>query len=180
MILIFVRMPRGHSSHESCRQSFLSARKKKKEREKKQKQQCYTDSWMWTKAKHSLGNNQSRQVFIARNKGPQRGWPPVSELDTSVTNGGVENIAAGRWLCLILPVYYTARSAFGKTLESPRTESEFRCRRATPASSRERCNDTHRCTATFKLEVMSNFSARYFLTPWMVKQYLDGVLSLDI
>lgn len=125
MSFIFVWMPRGHSSHESCRQSFLSARNKKKEK----KQQCYTDSWMWTKAKHSLGNNQSRQVFIACNKGPQRGWPPVSELDTSITNRGVENIAVGHWLCLIRPVYYTAQSAFGKTLESLRTKGKFPCHR---------------------------------------------------
>lgn len=174
MILIFEWMPRGHSSHESCRQIPVCQTEK---RERK-KQQCYTDSWMWTKAKHSLGNNQSRQVFIACNKGPQRGWTPVSERDTSINNGGVQNIAVGHWLCLILPVYHTAQSAFGQTLESLRTKKQISLP-SPPVSSCEHCNDTHRCTATFKSEVTTNFSARYFNTS-MVKQYLDGVLSLDV
>ncbi len=64
-----------------------------------------TDSRMWTEAKHSLGNNQSRQVFIAPSEGHQQSWPHDSKPDTSIPGREWVIITVGGWLFSILPVH---------------------------------------------------------------------------
>lgn len=64
------------------------------------------DSTTWTEAKHSQGNNQSRQVFIAPSEGHQQSWPRVSEPDTSIPGREwVIITGGGGWLFPILPLH---------------------------------------------------------------------------
>lgn len=153
-------MLRGHSCNKSCRQ-FPVCQKERKREEKKQ--QLYTGSCIWTKAKHSLGNNQCRLVFIARNEGLQQGWPSVSELDTSITN--IE-----RWKTLRWDIDYVLFCPF--TPEPSRLLAKlWKIRRLTANFTAI----TTGYTATFKLEMMWNISAS-FQHPGGLKD-IDAVLT---